>query len=75
MSKRKLKVETIIHKKTCYTCSGLGEIFDTKSIKLKGNQLSCKLHKCKVCKGTGIYEEKSYLMTYKGMCFQVDNIN
>ena len=72
---KKSKIKTIIHKTTCFTCSGFGYIYDMNTLKLKKDSLSCKLNKCKVCKGTGIYKEKSYIITYKGMAFQVDNIN
>jgi len=75
MSKEKLKVKTIVHKMKCWVCEGSGYVFNEKSIKTTKDSVSIKSKKCKVCKGTGIYKEKNYIMTYKGMGFQVDNIN
>jgi len=58
---KKLKVIVKKVKTPCYECSEIGGI-------------PTKKNKCRCCKGTGKYTEKTYYHIYKGQCFDGDTL-
>ena len=51
-----------IHKSPCYICSKVGGIPTPRK-------------KCKCCGGTGKYTEKSFIVIYNGIAFDMDNLS
>lgn len=77
MKKKDYKIITKMHKNKCFKCDGFGIIIKYRKCKIQGNNLIVylKTKKCSICKGTGIYTEKSYIIIHKGQAFPMDNIN
>ena len=70
MQKNKLEVMKVDNIMKCWTCDGKGYIIPSfRNVPIFGFK-----NKCKTCKGTGLYNEYSYIHIVNGMAFRGDTI-